>query len=371
MPMKNVCRVLVAISMLLANACMSLAPRSRETGTTASELDGMPARRWADNSCAAGALSEVLSYHGTGVTEAVLGEALTKGRRGGVVSVDLLIAARNYGYDARLVRGDAVTVHGELENKRPVILMLRVLDTRGNEDDLFHYVVLTGFDSERQLVCMHYGDGKKRWVDLRRIDADWKAAGNATFLFGPRAKRIASEQDLRRAVVLEEAGKLSEAVVLYRYFVDSHPTSALGWTNLGNAHARQGDRQLAEVAYRNAVFLQKADRDALNNLAVLLLEERRLEEAESLARRAVDQEGTDQYLALDTLARIFSAQGRCLEAVKTFEHALSKLTADVPEVRADIESGMIVAQRNCGSTSTPEARKSDDSGQHEEFPGWL
>src|SRR2546430_9174911 len=41
-------------------------------------------------------------------------------------------------------------------------------------------------------------------------------------------------------------------------------------------------------------------RDAMNNLAWLLFQQRKLSEAESLARKAVAQQGPDSYLVLDT-----------------------------------------------------------------------
>lgn len=287
---------------------MSFAPRPQPVSSAARVIEGVPARSWADNSCGAGALSEVLNYLGDPITEARLSESLARSRNGGVITVDLLLAARNRGFDAQIVRGDLAFVQSELEQRHPLILMLRVMDAPGTEDDLFHYVVLSGIDSSHRLVRMHYGDSKMRWVPLQPLARSWEAGGYATFLIGPGKKRPATQDDLRRAVVLEEEGKTADAIALYRHFLNSHPSSTVGWTNLANAHAAEGETQLAEVEYRNALFIDRDYFEALNNLAWLLLQQKRFDEAEVLARRAAGLNHTDRNVALDTLAQILLAR---------------------------------------------------------------
>ncbi len=120
---------------------------------------------------------------------------------------------------------------------------------------------------------------------------------------------------LRYAVALEAAGRTDEAVELYRKLLAETPDAPLVWTNLGNAEAGRRQWALAEAAYRQALALDPASADALNNLAWLLAEHGdRPAEAEELARRAAAAAGTDRHLPLDTLARILGAQGRCAEA---------------------------------------------------------
>lgn len=300
-------QLLLLLSVVLPG-CVSLAPHPQDPGTAAQAIEGVPVRKWADNSCAAGALSEVLNALGDPVTEHQLSSSLTRARRGGVTTVDLLLAARSRGFDAQLVRGNAEIVRWELGQNRPVILMIRVMNAPGHDDDLFHYIVLSGLDAERGLVSLNYGDGKRRWVPLDELKGTWAAAAYATFLIGPKIKRDATEDDLRRAAVLEAEGRSAQAITLYRQYLSSHPESALAWTNLGNALAGTGEQEQAEVAYRNALFLEKDNRDALNNLAWLLLHQSRLDEAEVLARRAVAQDLPDRAVAVDTLEKILSAK---------------------------------------------------------------
>lgn len=340
--------VVIGCVTLVAMGCVSLAPRSQPASASATLIPGVPARRWAENSCAAGALSEVLNSFGNPVTERQLSRELTKARSGGVITVDLLIAARRYGFDAQLMRGTDEILRAELVRGHPLILMLRVLDARGERNDLFHYVVLSGIDERRDLVALQYGDGKKRWVSLAAIRDAWAAAGYATFLIGPRRRPAAVEDDLRRAVMLEEAGHIEQAIGLYRLYLGVHPQSALAWTNLGNAQASLHQKDLAEVAYRNALFVEKDSRDALNNLAFLLLEQGRLDEAETLARRAAAQETADRHFALDTLGRILSARGDCRAAEATFEQALQLMDERDHTGRTGLEKALAMARSECG-----------------------
>src|SRR5205085_7967204 len=103
-----------------------------------------------------------------------------------------------------------------------------------------------------------------------------------------------------------------------------------------------GGRAGAEDAFRKALALDANSRDALNNLAWLLYQQKRLDEAESFARRAVAQQGPDSYLVLDTLARVLAARGSCEEAVKTFEQAIDAVPSAQAQARADVERGLAV-----------------------------
>ena len=124
----------------------------------------------------------------------------------------------------------------------------------------------------------------------------------------------------------------------------------MAWTNLGNAERQLGHATEAEQAYRKAIEADaSAARDALNNLAWLLYEQKRLDEAEPLARKAVAEPGPDAYLMLDTLARVLAAKGSCDEALTTFRHAIDAVPAARDEARSDIAKAMGEAQTRCRS----------------------
>ncbi|HEX7183032.1 MAG TPA: tetratricopeptide repeat protein [Thermoanaerobaculia bacterium] len=334
---------------IAAGGCAAYTLRTPDPGPQARVLTGVPVRSFGIQSCGAGSLSAVLSYHGEPVTLEELDTVLPKGRNNGVLTLDLVLEARRRGYDARMMEGTPELVERELLEGRPVILMLEVLNAPGELRDLFHYVVVDGVEPSRGLARVQLGDGEQRWTTFERLDRAWRSTRRTTLLIAPGGPgtRTAAQNTLRYAVALEAAGRTAEAVTLYRALLEDDPGSALLWTNLGNAEASRSELAAAEAAYRRALELDPANADALNNLAWLLLEQgERLAEAEELARRAVAAGGPDPYLALDTLGRALRAGGHCREAIEVFTEALAAAPAATAG-RESLTLGIGLALRDC------------------------
>jgi hypothetical protein len=315
---------------------------SRRPSTTANVIPNVPMQKWDIKSCGAGSLSAVLQHYGDPTTMDEWQASLPK-TRGGVMSIDLVLAARKQGFDAELVTGDAALVEAEVRAGRPVILMLQVVQYPGKSLDFFHYIVIDGFDQSSNLFRTQFGDGKPRWAPMSRLMSAWKKTKNATIVIRPRDPNA---EALRAAVRLEQEGKYALAAHAYRELLLRDPKSVLAWTNLGNAEMQIGRRPAAEEAFRKALELEPDAADTLNNLAWLLFEEKRMDEAEPLARKAVITKAPDPWLRLDTLARILAARGACDEAAMTFRAAIAAVPADRANERASLEQA---AAQACGS----------------------
>jgi tetratricopeptide (TPR) repeat protein len=325
--------------------CVSMAPLGREPGPEARVVPGVTVRRFEGDRCAAGSLAVVLGAHGEKVSEPDLAAALPDVAGRGVLSVDLLLAARDRGFDAALVAGTPDRLRAEIERERPAILMLRLLDAPGRRRDVYHYVVADGFDRGRRLFRFQFGDGQARWAPLESVEKGWRASDHALLVVWPRE---ATDGALRRAVALEGEGRVDDAVALYREVLEVRPGSVRAWVDLGNAEAARRRPDEAERAYRRALDLSAEDRDALNNLAWLLLEGgTRLEEAEALAAKAAGGTGPDRALALDTLGQIQLARGRCVEAARSFEEALTAAEGLPEATRGRLREGLARAREGC------------------------
>jgi TolA-binding protein len=324
----------LALSVLFCTSCVYWTPASRRPTPNAMVIENVPLQKWDIMTCGAGSLSAVLQHHGDPTSMDEWQAKLPK-TRGGVMSIDLVLAAREKGFDAQLTTGDSDLVQAEVQAGRPVILMLQVIQYPGKSLDFFHYVVIDGYDPMRNLFRVQFGDGKARWATMSRLEPAWKKTKHATILIRP--KHPLSES-LRAAVQLEEDGKLALAAHAYRELTQKDPRYTLAWTNLGNAEMRLGRRAAAEQAFRKAIEVEPDSADALNNLAWLLYEEKRVEEAEPLARKAVMTKAPDAWLRLDTLARILAARGACDEAKMTFRQALEAVPASRLAERAEIEA---------------------------------
>lgn len=336
-------RLPLLLLLVTTMSCVFWTPSSRRASADARVIPNVPLQHWDIKSCGAGSLSSVLQHYGDTTTMQEWDGSLRK-TRGGVMSIDMVIAARQKGFDARLVTGDRQTLERELLDGRPVILMLQVVTSPGKSLDFFHYIVLDGIDTGQQLLRTQFGDGKARWVPYTRLATAWRGGGNAAIFIRPRDP---ASDALRVAVTMEEKGQYDEAAREYRRILDLHPDSSLAWTNLGNVEVRRGNSSAAEEAFRKAIAVDGSSADALNNLAWLLYQQKRLEEAESLARRAVDTPAADAWTRLDTLARIQLDRGACRDAVRTWERAIEEIPKTRTTERAGIAQEMGRARATC------------------------
>jgi Tetratricopeptide repeat/Peptidase C39 family len=330
--------------LLLLTSCITITPRTQHTSPTATVIPNVPEQHWGIESCGAGSLSTVLQHYGDTTTMQTWDATLPK-TRGGVLTIDMLLAARKAGFDAQLVTGTPAMIEEELRQGRPVILMLQVIDSPGKHNDFFHYIVADGIDPASGLIRTQFGDGKGRWTTFARLENAWSGGAHAAILIHPGSAADA----LRAAVAFEDAGKYADAAQAYRAILAQHPDSLLALTNLGNAEMQLGNRTAAEEAFRKALALDATSRDALNNLAWLLYESKRYDEAESLARKAVALHGPDPYIVLDTLARVLAAKGSCNEALTTFRAAIDAVPQSRTDARGDLEKAMSEAQTSCRS----------------------
>jgi tetratricopeptide (TPR) repeat protein len=289
----------------------------------------------------------VVAYWGHDVPTDELDQTLPKAKKGGVLLLDMLLAARHLGFSAELIFGEPAVLRDSIEAGRPLILMLRVFDSIGDSRDLYHYVIVDGFDSHRDLVRIQYGDGAARWVSLERLSRSWNDTDFATLVIEPGEGGLGVNPSIRYAVALEEQDRLDEAVTVYEQVLEDDPGSALAWTNLGNVEAARNRLAEAEAAYRRALEIDPNNIDTLNNLAWLLLEKGSdLDRARQLAAHAVAQGGVDSYLALDTLGRIELATDRCEAAIDAFSKALEAVPRD-SSARAEITAGLLQSRQNC------------------------
>ncbi len=103
-------------------------------------------------------------------------------------------------------------------------------------------------------------------------------------------------------VAYERSGQVALAGREYRRALRLDHRFPRAWVNLGNLEARAGRWPAAERCYRRALSLDPEEPDALNNLAESLIRQgRSLEEAESLAERAVGRGGPRDSLYRATL----------------------------------------------------------------------
>jgi tetratricopeptide (TPR) repeat protein len=127
----------------------------------------------------------------------------------------------------------------------------------------------------------------------------------------------------------EEQGLNEMAVLEYKAALQQRHEFAPALVSLGNLSVEQGALKEAEDYYRRALVTAPDHPGASNNLAVVYLKQgRRIDEAERLARRALQQAGPWRAYVLDTMARIYLLKGEYVQANEALEEALSAAPPD-------------------------------------------
>lgn len=107
--------------------------------------------------------------------------------------------------------------------------------------------------------------------------------------------------------IYENQGKLELAEKEYRRAAQKEKGWAVPYFNLGNLYFKMGNLKGAEEHYREAIEKEGTNPDFMNNLAFVLCEQRRYDEAEQWISRALSIKPKKEYL--DTQKEILSKKG--------------------------------------------------------------
>ena len=107
---------------------------------------------------------------------------------------------------------------------------------------------------------------------------------------------LSAKEHIDLGVIYEQKGMLDLAEKEYLKAVDKQSTWAIPYFNLGNVAYKRHDLKAAEGYYRKALKLDDQNPDVMNNLASLLHETGRDNEARTLIEKALSLQRKDEYL---------------------------------------------------------------------------
>jgi Tfp pilus assembly protein PilF len=125
---------------------------------------------------------------------------------------------------------------------------------------------------------------------------------------------------LELAFLLEDAGRMDEAVDILQSLVERHPGEDRAWSRLGGLLQQLGRLEEAEAACVKAVELAPERPEVFNNLATVQRLRGRLDDAEANARRALALRG-DFSSGWDNLGQVRMARGDIPEMFVAFLRA--------------------------------------------------
>jgi hypothetical protein len=240
--------------------------------------------------CGPAALAMMLNWSGIAIQPSDLtSEVFTPDLKGSLQSA-LIGATRRHGRVAYPITGSEALL-AEVSAGHPVIVLVNLGLSWYPK---WHYAVVIGFDFEREMIILHSGLTANEHLNSRVFLNIWRRSKYWGLLVLPpdRLPAIADEGEWLEAVAgLERTDRWQEAAEGYSTALNRWPKSFVAWMGLGNSRYSLHDLSGSAEAFRQAALLQPENGIPFNNLAQVLHNQGKREEALASAQRAVDLGG--------------------------------------------------------------------------------
>ncbi len=276
-------------------------------------IDSVPFFAQAEHQCGPAALAMALNWSGVAVKpEELLATVYTPARQGSLQHA-LVAATRRHGRLAYPITGIDPLL-AETSAGHPVI----VLQNLGLPwFPRWHYAVVVGYDLPAQVIILHTGKTPYHPLPLRTFMNTWARSEYwGLLVLPPDALPAQAEEDelLAALLGLEKTGQWEGAAKGYQSLLRRWPGNLTAGIGLGNSYHAQGRLADAESVFRRAAKLHPGSGAPLNNLAQVLWEQGRADEALAAAKRAVSLGGPLVNVYRQTLEEIQAALSGGMEA---------------------------------------------------------
>ncbi|HEV8520567.1 MAG TPA: PA2778 family cysteine peptidase [Burkholderiales bacterium] len=255
------------------------------------ELTQVPFFAQEQYQCGPAALAMALNAAGVKVTPEALVDQVYIPARKGSLQIEMLVSARRHGLVSYELAPQLTDALREIAAGTPVI----VLENYGFRIfPIWHYAVLIGYDLDQGQVLRHSGIHERQTMPFGVFEYLWKDEGHWAMVAVPpdRVPVTASEARYAEAVVaLEKSGQVENAHTAYNALLKRWPSNLAGQMGRGNTAYALKDIADAESAFRQATRDHPDAAAAFNNLAQVLAERGKLEDALAAAEHAVSLGG--------------------------------------------------------------------------------
>ncbi len=271
------------------------------------EVRDTPFFAQADYECGPAALAMAISAAGTPTTPESLVPQVYLPARKATLQVEMPVAVRRAGLLAYTLVPELQAVLHEVAAGNPVVVFQNLSLPWY---PVWHYAVVVGYDRDTETLLMHSGTTKRIPVSLSAFERTW-ARGNYWAMVALPPDRMPATADaarLAKAVVALERVSPKAAWIAYGRALKQWPTDRSFLLGRGNAAYALGDLPAAHSAYAAATVALPDFADAWNNLAQVLLEQKRWSEAQAAIATAIHLGGPRKSAYLDLQKSITAAQ---------------------------------------------------------------
>ena len=236
--------------------------------------------------CGPATLAMALTWSGLALTPDDLKDQVYTPSRKGSLQLAMVAATRRHAKLAYTFH-DPAALFPEIAAGRPVI----ILQNLGlSWLPVWHYAVVIGYDAPEQDVILRSGTTKRKVMPYYLFEKTWSRSNywGLMVLEPDQMPVMAQENEYLAAVLgLEKSGHFQAAAAGYQAALTRWPQSLTARMGLGYSNYKLGDLKGAEDAFRKATETHPRSAPAFNNLAHVLMEQGRLQEALAAAKKAV------------------------------------------------------------------------------------
>jgi len=274
------CGSLVPQSMALRDAWPAGVPLSTELG----KVPFFPQQEF---QCGPAALAMTLVHAGVAVTPGELEGQVYLPARQGSLQADMLAAARRHSRVSYQIAPRFADLLQEVSAGNPVIVLQ---DTGAGPFINWHYAVVVGFDYRAGELYLRSGETERLAIPFTVFEYTWKKSSYWAMVTMPpgRIPATAGESAYLNAIfAMETVGKPGDAQLAYTTFLQRWPGNVGASIGLANQHYAADRLQEAEAVLRQAAARPPDSIPVLNNLAQVLSDLGRHDEALALIVQAM------------------------------------------------------------------------------------
>lgn len=246
--------------------------------------------------CGPAALATALQAVAIQVTPEQLTPEVYIPSRQGSLQIEMLAAARRHGAVSVVIPPRLDAILQEIAAGNVVVVMQNLGFSWAPS---WHYAVVVGYDLNRELIWLRSGTYQRFEMTLSTFERTWARSEHWGFVALPAGKlsASASADDVVKALVAyEKNASLQQKRSAYQAAVTRWPNHLVLLMGLGNIAYQAKDYATAEAAFERAVSAHPEAAAAYNNLANVLLAQKRIKQAEQVAQQGLNKAGQDQVL---------------------------------------------------------------------------
>ncbi|MEN3292018.1 MAG: hypothetical protein V7642_1271 [Burkholderiales bacterium] len=282
--------------MLLKETPAQLPPRAEITST--------PFFAQERYQCGPAALAMSLNAAGIGISPDLLVPQVFVPKREGSFQPEMLAAGRRNGAFSMTIPPRLDALLSEVAAGNPVIVLQNLSLPIA---PLWHYALVIGYDLSQEEIILRSGTTERLVMQVSTFEHTWKRSDYWGMVTLPPGRLpVTAEQGAAgdALVAFEKNASPVQARKAYEAASKRWPDSLVLQLGLGNTAYAAGDRPAAAEAFRRATEQHPESAPAFNNLATVLAELGRFDEAKQAAQKAVDLGGPWRETSAATLRSI-------------------------------------------------------------------